>query len=265
LFTVSIDELDKRISEGQEILPLIPNSHPQLPVLLFSLAKAHLMRYKQSLDDRDRYLDTSILQFTRTIFLPFDSSNKHGPNPISAFFFLTEALFFQLPKHQQHSNARYCIRYLRYLRDLSPEAFGISSNKVATLLVHALCVQARLEPDNAIGCFEEMSVLCQELLASDLYHILKTDRNDALLTAFDNFGGTVVAHFSKSLDQHSQRVVETLREANRRLPSLQLVSLAVFMILCSHFTMTLSNDDYQEAMDFLDGSLVPHSSTDSSD
>jgi CHAT domain-containing protein len=223
------------------------------------------MRYKQSLDDRDRYLDTSILQFTRTIFLPFDSSNKHGPNPISAFFFLTEALFFQLPKHQQHSNARYCIRYLRYLRDLSPEAFGISSNKVATLLVHALCVQARLEPDNAIGCFEEMSVLCQELLASDLYHILKTDRNDALLTAFDNFGGTVVAHFSKSLDQHSQRVVETLREANRRLPSLQLVSLAVFMILCSHFTMTLSNDDYQEAMDFLDGSLVPHSSTDSSD
>jgi hypothetical protein len=220
----------------------------------------HLVLHEHSDDDQDRHLDASILQFTHAIFLPFDSSAKSDePNPILAFFFLTEALFLRLPKYPRLSDVNYCVNCFRYLRDLSPEAFGFTCNKVTIILVHILSLQIKLEPGNAMKGIEEMSVLCQELLALDLS---ETDRNRPFLASLDEFAANVVTHF-RAMDQPSQQVVECLRQANARLPDSRLISLAIFMSLYSRFFATMSNDDYEDAMTFFDKDFVPHSIRDS--
>jgi CHAT domain-containing protein len=253
-FAVPINEIDEDISKNQRTLLSLTLSDPRRPVLLSTLAEARLQRYKLSDDEQD--LDTSILQFTYIIIvLPFHLPIGRGPNPLSAFFFLTEALFHRSSKYEEPSDVGYCIKCLLYLRDVSPEALGIASNKVTTLLVRVRALQVKVEPDTMLNGVEEMSVLCRELLSAGLS---EPDGN----VAFESFAQAVMTCFQHSPGQPSQQVVECLREAHTHLPNLLVIPQALFMSFVFRFLTTKSNDDYEDAMAFFDKDIALHSPAD---
>jgi hypothetical protein len=107
--TVSIDEIDKDISDGEHLYSSMPRSNPLRPAFLSTLANLHLLRYELSDDRQD--LNTSILQFTHAILLPFYST-KRDLNPIAALFSLAKALFRRSLKDRQLEDVLYCVKYL---------------------------------------------------------------------------------------------------------------------------------------------------------
>ena len=117
-------------------------------------------------DDRD--LQISKLKSTHAILLSPCHSTDHGTNTISLFFLLTRVLFLRAFRSRQPSEIGYCIKYLRYLRGLPTEAFGVAHRDVTLWLVHSLAFLVRLEPENMIQDVEDMSILGLELLSSDL-------------------------------------------------------------------------------------------------
>jgi CHAT domain-containing protein len=271
LFTlaVSIDVIDENISYYRHSLsPLIPPSSHQRTAIVLRLAILHLYRFLLSDDERD--LEISILQFTHAIFLPYHPSAVHDPNLIWTFIFLTRALFHRCCKYEQTNDVRYCLTYLRLLRNSTPNAFGVTHYKVTNLLVDALALRAKLEPDNALEGIQEMSILCRELLQVSS-GLPKPDINDAIegfsralmtgfMTLFDQWSSTQLS-WDPNLpipSQPSQQVVECLREANMRLPDLHIVSIALFLTFSVRFVITKSNDDYEDAMASLDNIRAPH-------
>ena len=64
-------------------------------------------------------------------------------------------------------------------------------------------------------------------------------------------------------DQPSQQVIECLREANLRLPDSHRVSYVLFRCFNLRFWVTMSIEDYENAMAILIKIVAPHSSTDS--
>ena len=218
--------------------------------MLSTLALNRLRRYTLSGDERD--LEISILQSTHAIFLPFPFSTKRGPNIVSTFFFLLEALLHRSRNLNQPNDVKYCVDHLHYLQGHRVEAFGITRNRVATLLVLALALQ-ELESGNSTQRIQKMSVLCHELLSSALY---EPDLNDAIAS----FARAVCTHINHSTNQPSQQIFDCLREANMRFPDLHVVSFALLQILSLRFSITKSNDDYENAIYFSDRIITSPSS-----
>ncbi|KAH9953041.1 hypothetical protein BC827DRAFT_196110 [Russula dissimulans] len=107
---LSIDHLNKVISNIEYTISSLPRSHPQFPLLLSVLGVARLSRYKVSDDERD--LDTSISQLAHAIFLPSGLSiNDLHPN---AFFHLAVALFHRSQKLKHLGSVKYCVKYLHF-------------------------------------------------------------------------------------------------------------------------------------------------------
>ena len=254
-FTASIDEIDTHISDGQHHLSSMPRSHPLHHAILSTQANLHLQRYKLSDDDRD--LNKSILQFTHAILFPFHLSTKQpeGPNPVATFFSLSEALFYRSLKHGQLEDVVYCVKCLHYLRDQLLGTSGVTRNEVTALLIQVLAIQVELEPGNAIHGVEEISVLCRPLLSSDL-------PEEVLSDVFASFALAVDTRLVDSWNQPSQEVVNCLREAHMRLPDLYNISDVLCRYSTLRFIKTKSNDDYENAMAFLEKGLGPNSSTD---
>ena len=218
-------------------------------------------------DDRD--LQISNLKSTHAILLSSCRSTDHGTNTISLFFLLTRALFLRAFRSRQPSEIGYCIKYLRYLRGLPIEAFGVAHRDVTLWLVHSLAFLVRLEPENAIQDVEDMSILGLELLSSDL-------SEEDLKTAFAHFSSAIllynaysssrspqaVLEFLRSANHVPQQVIECLREANTRLPDSQDISFVLSISLSSRFRVTSSNDDYEDAMALFDKIIASHSPAD---
>jgi tetratricopeptide (TPR) repeat protein len=257
--TASLLEIDKDISESQDVLSSLPKFHPDRFNWLCILATAQLNRYKLSLDERD--LDQSILQFTQAIFHPFHPGpvTKYGPNHTVAFFFLAEALH----RHTLMSNGpvvgniKHSIKYFYYLRDLSLEAFGVTRDKVTALLVDALSLQPLQGPADVMTCLKRMTVLCQELLTSDELTGHTALAIETLASAVSSLHG-----FDTQL---LEQLIECLREANARLPDLHDVPYALSCCLFMRFYATKSNNDYDEAIAILDKIIASHSSANDPD
>ena len=256
LFTASLHEIDKLISNYEETFTSLPRSSHRRSALLVKLAHLRSERFVSSHDEQD--LDASILQYTHAIFLPFHHLTEHRQDTTvpAIFIRLSRLLVLRSLKSKQPSDVRYSAMFLRYLRDrsLQDEAFDITpltQNEVTTSLVRVLALQAELEHGNAMHGIEEMSVLCRELLSSDA---LEQD----LDAAFNGFSETIIDHITDNFGPPSQHVIECLCEANTRLPDSLSISMALILAFIIRFDVTKSNDDYERAMGHLDKPIASH-------
>ena len=255
-FTASLHEIDKLISNHQEIFTSLPHSSHRRSTLLVKLAHLRSERFRSSHDERD--LEASILQYTHAIFLPFHHLTEHRQDATvpAIFIQLSRLLVLRSLKSKQPSDIRSTVEFLRYLRDrsLQDEAFDITpltQNEVTTSLVRVLALQAELEHGNAMHGIEEMSVLCCGLLSSDA---LVQD----LDAAFESFAETIIDHLTDTFDPPSQHVIECLCEASTRLPGSLSISMALTVALTIRFDITKSNDDYERVMGHLDKPIASH-------
>ena len=250
-FTASIDEVDKDISKVQDMASALPQPipYPYCRLVPSALTILRLLRYKLSNDEQD--LETSILQFTHVLLLPFHRPTGCSANPIKEFFDLTEALYHRSCKLKQPGDTSCCLKYLRYLRDPSFETFGVPRNKLTTLLVLTLALQQEFKPTSARLDLEEMSVLCRELLASN-------SSEGFLKEAVTSLVQTFIVYHLNLWNQPSHQLVECFREASVRLPGLQELSLVLSAALSSRFLITSSSDDYNDARAALDAISSSH-------
>jgi CHAT domain-containing protein/tetratricopeptide (TPR) repeat protein len=189
-------------------------------------------------------LDQSILHFTEAIFLPLPW-NGYCLNFIQIFFAITLALVHRANESRQPEDVTHAIIYLRYLRGQSLEAFNIPPNRVTGLLVEALGVQVEMELGDVRQDIEEMTVLCHELLKSDI--------PTTSVTGFIMVLVRVVRGGQWGEPQGpSHKVMECLQEANKRLPGSYEVSIALARSLFKRCLTADSNDDYEEAVTILD-------------
>jgi CHAT domain-containing protein len=254
--TASIDEIDKLISDAQDVLTLLPRSSRQRASLLSDLGEMWMCRFNLSDDERD--IETSILQSTHAIFLPFHFSTRRSQDPISVLFCLAEALFHRSCKFGLPNDIRYCIKYLHHLRDFSPEAFDIifpTRDDVTILLVRAIAHQQETEPGNVMQGIEEISVLCCEFLSSDL-------PEPQLVEAVATCVVALSTHIDHSRFQPPQQVIECLREVDTRLPNSHATSIFLGQTYTVRFSVTQSNEDYERAMAPLDKIIASHSPAD---
>jgi hypothetical protein len=251
-FTASIEQIDKDISDFQDDLLSLPRSNHRRPAILLSLALIRLCRFLLLHDGRG--LETSNLQSICAIFLPFRRSIEGRPNLISTFSFLTEALFWRSREYEEPGDVMYCIKYLHYLRDQSVKALGITSNRVTASIVRALAFRVELGPGNVTQGVEEMSILCRELLSSDL-------SGPELNVSVEDYARAVLPYLYNSWNP-SQQVIECLREANARLPDSHVVSFALSKYLFHRFFETQSNEYYENAIALLDKAIGSHSPED---
>jgi hypothetical protein len=234
-----------------------PQSTAVRSSLLVALAKTRLLRYRRSGDERE--IDTLTLHFTLAIFLPSSRPCNDGLNPVSALFFLSEALLHRALKSEQLSDVRYCIKCIHFLRrpgGQSLVAFGLYHD-LAKHLLFALALQLKIEPPNEmhLQVVEEMSVLCSELLALDL-------ADEDLIDPVANFARGVHIYLQTLGNEPSQQVIESLREANNRISSLYDISCTFTYSLVIRFGASKSNDDFEDAMATVNTFLSSHSTTD---
>ncbi|KAH9959332.1 CHAT domain-containing protein [Russula dissimulans] len=251
----SISEVDEDISEFECVLSSLPRSDPLFPTWLAVLGRARFRRYFLSGDKRD--LDTSILQSTYATLLPCGPLIEGRVTLIAAFSSLTVALVLRSLKFQQLSDIKRCVEYLHHIRGRSFGPFCLDYNQATILLVRALALLLRLEPGHGMRDVEEMSVLCHELIASDV-------SDEELQSAFEELSGAVV-YITASWNEPSQTTIDCMCEANRRLPHLQILSLALSMALFVRSYVTKSRDDYDAAITFVDRILASHSPGDNHD
>lgn len=253
-FAASIDELDELISRFEDTLSTLPRSTAIRTSLFLALAKTRVLRYRLSGDEQD--IDTLTLQFTLAIFLPSHSPCKYGLHPASALCHLSEALLHRALKSEQLSDVRYCIKCLHFLRGQTLVAFGLYHDTAKHLLL-ALALQLTIESPNEthMQVVEEMSILCGDLLASDL-----ADKD--LIEPVTSFAKGVYIYLGTMGNELSPQVIECLREASNRLPGLHDVSRTFILSLFIRFDASKSNVDYEDVMATVNKILASHSTTD---
>ncbi|KAI0255286.1 hypothetical protein BJV78DRAFT_1178892 [Lactifluus subvellereus] len=256
---ISISSIDNEISLYQNILSPLPRSHPLRPRYVQALAVAYFKRY--TLSSQMDNLDKTILHYTEAIFLPLPfPSDGHCRNIFQLLFSLTDALIHRARQSKEPGDVKCCITYLRYLQDLPLKAYGVPHSPVLSSLVEALAIlQAEFESDviTVMRDFEEMAVLCRELLVCT--------QRDCPTDPGTSLDQTVNARFTlwSRRQEPIERVIESLREANRRLPDFREISVALAWSLIIRFKATCLIGDYEEATAILDKTIASHAPRDS--
>jgi CHAT domain-containing protein len=174
------------------------------------------------------------------------------------FFDLASILLRRSQESEQPEDVQSSVIYLRYLRGHfeSIATFDIPRSEFSTFLVVALAHQVELGISDAMQDIEEMTVLCRELLDSDI-------SKDYPMEAIVPFSGAVITEFDrKNAKVPSQEVIEVLRKATIPQPDLQFVSFALARCLCTRFQMTFVIDDFEEVMPILDRIIASYSPED---
>src|SRR5712671_6599201 len=240
--------LDGYISHIQTFIPFLPPTVRAPSV--HSLAMARFERFMRTRQRQD--LEQSILHSTAAIFFPRPRDGS-PPNTIQMFFSIALTLFHRARESREPEDVKYCIKYLRYLHDQPLEVFGVTPDLVTEVLIHALKIQAELDLGE-MWDIEEMAILCRELLTSDISTTFPTDSIMALVRAVKaQCGGW------NGFREPPEKVIECLREANRRLPNSHQLSIALACVLSNRFHITYSNDDYEEATAILDKVIASRS------
>jgi len=239
----STSDIDDQISHHRYILLLLPRSDPSYVSHIHALARLYNNRYVQSHQKED--LDRAIFHSTQAIFASRVSWDMDGENIVQTFFLLASVLLQRSDHFNQSNDAQYCVEYFRYLQSQSLEAFDVPSNQVRASLVVALASQVKAGIGDAVKHIYEMTDHCNKLLASDVpqSHLSRAAR--ALASAsFTN------PEQSSELEV-SDKVIECLREANRRMDSNEL-AYTLAGHLFTRFVATHAIDDYEEAMALFD-------------
>jgi hypothetical protein len=87
---------------------------------------------------------------------------------------LAWSLRLRWDRFKQPDDIKYCVKYLRYLRDHQLRVLNISHN-IVSYLVLALTEQVKSTPDNVLENIKEMVIHCRELLNSDSLTSPSTD------------------------------------------------------------------------------------------
>ena len=124
---------------------------------------------------------------------------------------LADFLRIRWERFKQPDDIKYCVNYLRYLRDQRLQLVNISHNVITQRLVWALREQvvSQTTSDNVMENIKEMLILCPELLNSD-NPLLATDAFSAL--------ANVMARYYYVGREFLDQVIESFREANIRFP-----------------------------------------------
>ena len=237
-----ISDIDGKISDYQNILSSLPLTDPLTYPLAVKLACSYDDRYEQS--DRKEDLDSAIFYLTQAVFVSRPSSAEVGINFVQSFFLLANALLQRSKDFDQHSDAQYCAEYFRYLQSQPLQEF-YRCDHITASLVEALASQMNADMDDGVRYIDEMTDHCLELLASDVpqSHLLRATR--ALASAKCTGLG------QSSALEVSNKMIECLREANRRLDSREL-TLNFASCLVGRFVITNAMNDYEEAMAIFD-------------
>ncbi|KAH9032882.1 hypothetical protein EDB85DRAFT_2231220 [Lactarius pseudohatsudake] len=242
----SLPEIEDQISHCRDMLSSTPRPHPERGVRLCNLAGLLSNRFIHSDEKED--LDECIVYLTEAILLPHLPSDPPGDSIVRILFDLASVLLSRSQESELPEDVQSSVIYFRYLRDhfKSIETFDIPRSEFATYLVVTLAHQVELGIGDAMQDIEEMTVLCRELLSSDI-------SKDYPMEAIMSFSGAIITEFDKkNAKEPPQEVIEVLRMATIPQPDLDLVSFALARCLCTRFQMTFAIGDYKEAMPILD-------------
>ncbi|KAI9441131.1 CHAT domain-containing protein [Lactarius psammicola] len=218
-----------------------------------------LQRHMRSNERED--LDKAILHFTESLLLaPHSWLEYDGQLILTVLFRLAFALIKRSEVSNQPEDAICAAKYLRHLRHQPHSPFSVPRHRVTTTLVHALASQVELEAGNVMQNIEEMAVLCRELLT--------LNASDSDTTGSITLFTRVVAG-SKILplgpDPPSNQVIDCLRLVRKHKPDLPEAHYALALSLGCRYSMTLVNDDYEEAASVYDEIITSSSAGDSQD
>jgi CHAT domain-containing protein len=244
-FTVSIPEIEGQIYNHQNILSSLPRPHPRRAECLLSIAGWRMKHY--GLSDCHEQLNKSILHLTEALLHPLPRT-RHPPNTDRLLFSLALVLYLRSTKFKHLDDVQYCVKYLRYLRDQPLRVPDASPDEVTSFLVLALGVQVELKSEDFTEDIEEMTILCYELLNSDILASLPPAPFIVL--------AAVVNTKQVLTGQVGDQVIERLREANLRLPHFHQLSLQLACSLTLRLFITHSNDEYEEATTILDRTIA---------
>jgi len=256
IISVYLHRLDAGISTSQNSISSLTRSNPLRTLMVQRLGIARFQRYELSGQQAD--LEQSIIHFTEAIFL-----QHHGDiqpsflNMAQKFYHLTFPTFFRVAKSRQPEDVKFCVRYLRYLReqwhDVPLKIF--QPRPVTATLVRALAIQVELGLGIMGQDIEEMAGLCGELLESD---ISPEPIVDFATTASVNASVNRPAHGGFPF----QKVIDCLRMATTRLLGLHTVSIALAACLYERFFRAPSDDDHEEGMTIVDDIIMSHAPDD---
>ena len=165
--TGSIADIDRRITSLVNSFTLYPRTHSERMDCVDNLAKEWLSRYRLSGEKQD--CDNAILHYTEAILLLPVSRAEHLGNVVRHLFNLAIALLERFEEFGQPEDIKFSVEYLRYLRGMACDPFGVPRDDVTKSLIQALYLRVK-KSDTGVGTrnIKEMMVLCRELLIPDL-------------------------------------------------------------------------------------------------
>ncbi|KAH9047509.1 CHAT domain-containing protein [Lactarius deliciosus] len=242
------------------VLSRHPRSHSQYIIGVYLLAMSRFVRYDLSQQKED--LDQSILHYTEAILLPPVSRYDPSLNIPNLFFDLVFALLHRSKEFEQPEDVKYSIEYLRYLRGLPLDSFGLARHTVTTLLIQALGIQVKLEARDSTQAVNEMVDLCREFLGPNI-------SADFPVAAFVPLGLAVIGEWVQGRSVQSlDKVVECQRDAARLCPpgsESHPVLYALAVAFWIRFLGTHPNEDYEEGTALLERILDPNQPGECSD
>jgi CHAT domain-containing protein len=242
------DYVENEITTIQHRLSSLPRRDPERCPWLLRLALARVQRYNLSAQIED--LDKHILHALESILIPPWDGHQEG----LALFYIACALLHRSDRFQKTEDVKYSIQYLCYLRDckLPLEICKLPRFLVTELLVVALATRIEIEAGDETQIIEAMIGFCYELLASEI-------PGDYPVAAFVALGRAIHMEVMRSSEMKTlDRVIDCLREAvNKYPPEVHQVhqihlDLAIALQFRLMKTRTASEDDYKEAISYLD-------------
>lgn len=243
--------IDGYIELAQNHLSTLPRFHPERPVWLVSLSDAWTHRYQ--LSKRKEDIDKNLLHDTEAILLRSQRRSRYRINLVQIFYHIACSLGRRVNHSRSAEDSKYCIQYLRYLRNLPLEACGISRKRFLQQFVLVLGNHVRIHAGDETWAIEEMVGLCRELLALQA-------SGEYSVEPFTTLGSFLSVEFRPTLQGRTlDQVVECLREAVRIFPpGVHDVHLEFATSLQFRFLQTHSDGDYRDAMEVLEDMVAPN-------
>ncbi|KAH9970408.1 CHAT domain-containing protein [Lactifluus volemus] len=236
----SLPDIEGFISALEGIIPSLPRFGRRRAYDLISLSKWRFDHY--DLSGSKEQLDKSILHLVEAQLLLVKPSIQLFPG-------LVEVLFCRLVEFKQPDDVESCVKYLRYLRNQRCQlevGVGISHEDVTLYLVRALDIRVELNTCDIKEDIKEMTILCRELLNSDISGRILESHLLTLPKAFYKIVPNMLP-----VKEVVDPLIECFREANVRLPYSYHLSYSLAHFLAHRFDENDSIIDSEEAITIL--------------
>ncbi|KAH9970413.1 CHAT domain-containing protein [Lactifluus volemus] len=239
----SLPDIEGTIFALESIIPSLPRFGRRRAYYLISLWKWRFYHYIQS--GSKEQLDKSVLYLVEAQLL----SVKPTATSILLFPVLVKVLFRRLVKFKQPDDVESCVKYLRYLRNQRCQlevSVGIPHEHVTLYLVRALDIRVELNICDIKEDIREMTILCRELLNSDIPGSALESHLLTLPKAFYKIVPNMLP-----VKEVVDPLIECFREANVRLPYSYHLSYSLAHFLAHRFDENGSIIDSEEAITIL--------------